>query len=289
MAAAMQVTQNADPARLAAVAGSFLRSRPVEHSVILTNLAQAVAGSGSARPAGLPGDLWWWVDDGADVVAVLMHRPPHGASLSTGPPEAMALLAGALRDERPWLGGVGGPTACTRAFAQVWQATGGPPASIGMRQRILVAETLTPPPAVDGEHRLASVADVPTLRPWGAAFVREATPRSPVHAAVDHVSGRVAAGQLHVWDVGGRPVSMAAVPPPEAEVARVQLVYTPPPLRRKGFGAACVAAVTGQQLAHPGRRCMLYTDSANPTSNALYERLGYRPVGEALDLLFAGG
>ncbi len=32
---------------------------------------------------------------------------------------------------------------------------------------------------------------------------------------------------------------------------------------------------------------MLYTDAANPTSNALYERLGYRVIGTATDLAFA--
>ena len=32
---------------------------------------------------------------------------------------------------------------------------------------------------------------------------------------------------------------------------------------------------------------VLYTDLANPTSNALYERLGYRPVEDRVVLTFA--
>jgi predicted GNAT family acetyltransferase len=59
---------------------------------------------------------------------------------------------------------------------------------------------------------------------------------------------------------------------------------TPAPLRGNGYAGACVAAATADAIAGPGRSCVLNTDLANPTSNALYQRLGYRQVAEALDL-----
>jgi len=31
-----------------------------------------------------------------------------------------------------------------------------------------------------------------------------------------------------------------------------------------------------------GDRCILYTQLSNPTSNAVYQRLGYRPVHECM-------
>jgi predicted GNAT family acetyltransferase len=68
-------------------------------------------------------------------------------------------------------------------------------------------------------------------------------------------------------------------------VCRVQLVYTPPERRGHGYAAALVAALTAEQLS-AGRRCMLYTDLANPTSNGLYRRIGYRWVGESRALVF---
>ncbi len=288
MTSTLRGVLNGDPARLAQVAGEFLRACPVEHNVILTTLARTLARDSQERPSGQPADLWWWVEDGDRVVAVLMHTPPHGAAVSTGPDAAMALLARTLLAERRGLTGVGGLAGSARAFAQGWQAAGAPAAAVGMRQGLLVADSVVDPAPVDGRHRLATAVDLPTLRPWGTAFVREATPyRSRDHRDVDHVTWRVANSSLHVWDVDGEPVSMAAVTPPAADVARVQLVYTPPALRGNGFAAACVAALTRDELAHAGRRCMLYTDLANPTSNALYERVGYRRVGEALDLLLA--
>jgi predicted GNAT family acetyltransferase len=33
---------------------------------------------------------------------------------------------------------------------------------------------------------------------------------------------------------------------------------------------------------------MLYTDLANPTSNAIYVAMGYRRVGDAVNIAFSG-
>lgn len=59
---------------------------------------------------------------------------------------------------------------------------------------------------------------------------------------------------------------------------------TPPRHRRQGYASACVARLTAHALAHPGRTCMLYADLANPTSNGIYQAIGYRRVGDAVDL-----
>jgi GNAT superfamily N-acetyltransferase len=287
----LRVVTAGDARAFAERAVPFLAGRPVEHSVILTRWGRALGGE---RTPGPDGDLWWWVERGAGsvagggagggaVVGVLMQTPPHGAYLSLAAEPVARLLAQQVRRVRPRLAGVGGPGAAATWFADEWHRLGGASARVAMRQGLLVADAVIDPPQVEGRHRLATCDDLDRLRPWGVAFVQEATPGGLM---VDHVTHRVAAGLLHVWDVGGTPVSMAAVTPPEAGVSRVQLVYTPPALRRKGFAAACVAATTRRELGQAGRRCMLYTDLANPTSNALYERIGYRRVGEAVDLLF---
>ncbi|KQX65692.1 GNAT family N-acetyltransferase [Angustibacter sp. Root456] len=278
----MDVVTGHDPRRFAERVRGFLAERPARHSVILTRLARALAGERAEPPQS---ELWWWVEqpDG-EVVGALMQTPPHGAYLTADDDAVVRALARAAWVARPDLRSVGGPDPSGQVFADEWVRRGGPSAEVVMRQRLLQVDELVEPPAPPGRHRLAGPADVPLLRGWGEAFTDEATPGG---ARIDHVTARVAAGLLHVWEVDGRPVSMAAVTLPEAGVARVQLVYTPPQERGRGYAAACVAAVTREQLAEPGRTCMLYTDAANPTSNAVYERLGYRVIGTATDLAFA--
>ena len=79
---------------------------------------------------------------------------------------------------------------------------------------------------------------------------------------------------------------MAAVIARSPTGARIGAVYTPASLRGRGYAAGVVAEVSRRALAGGRRFCSLYTDLANPTSNALYQRLGYTPVVDALDVEF---
>ena len=94
----------------------------------------------------------------------------------------------------------------------------------------------------------------------------------------------MAAGQLWLWQ-DGEPLSMAVSREPVADVVRVTEVYTPPNKRKRGYAAACVHALSAR-LRNAGYRCILYTDLANPTSNSVYRRIGYRAVAEALRYRF---
>jgi predicted GNAT family acetyltransferase len=90
-----------------------------------------------------------------------------------------------------------------------------------------------------------------------------------------------------LWeDPGGTVVSVGGHTAAAAGVARVGPVYTPPPCRRRGYGAAVTAYVTQLALDSGADGCMLYTDLANPTSNAIYQEIGYRPLGDVLQLRF---
>ena len=52
-------------------------------------------------------------------------------------------------------------------------------------------------------------------------------------------------------------------------------------------GAGAVTAATSRLQLDRGRRfCFLYTDLANPTSNAIYLRIGYEPVCDSRELAF---
>jgi len=81
-------------------------------------------------------------------------------------------------------------------------------------------------------------------------------------------------------------VSMASFGGVTPNGVRIGPVYTPPELRGRGYASALVAG-TSQQLLDGGKRfCFLFTDLANPTSNGVYQRLGYRPVEDRVVMEF---
>jgi predicted GNAT family acetyltransferase len=90
---------------------------------------------------------------------------------------------------------------------------------------------------------------------------------------------RIAYGGVTFWEtLDGRPVSMAGVTANVAGQIRVALVYTPADLRGRGYAGAVTAEVSRVARAAGAEEVLLFTDLANPTSNALYQRIGYRPV-----------
>lgn len=270
-----------DPGEYLNRVGDFLRRLPVEHSVLLGTAAKRVQ---RAEPNET--DLWLWVEADNEVVAAAQHTPPHGAYLSTGPEEAMRLLAQMLWEERPRLPSVGGLRPAPEDFATEWANLGGPPAMLASGEGIYVASRVHAPAAVLGALRPAEASDADLLRAWAEQLVAEALLTAP---GEDLIGPRIADGQIFVWEVDGQAVAMAAVTAAQGDVSRVHLVYTPPQNRRRGFASACVAAMTSGELANPGRLSMLYTDLANPTSNKIYQEVGYRRVGDTVQLQFPQG
>jgi uncharacterized protein len=277
---ALRVVVETDPTAFVERVGGFLRRHPVEHSVLLTRSAQAADG---LPPTGDDPDLWLWAEDSeGTVVGAAMQTPPYPLQLSLAADAAVVQLADVAWHVRPHLPGVGGMVPGPEVFACRWLALGGPAAETGMRQGVYVTSDVRPPSGVPGRSRRARPDDADLLRSWAEAFGVETGTGQP---GEDLVGPRLAAGLLHVWVDGDAVVSMAAVTAAFGGVCRVQLVYTPPEHRSHGYAAALVAAITERELA-AGHRCMLYTDLANPTSNTLYRRIGYRWLGESRSLVF---
>jgi len=111
------------------------------------------------------------------------------------------------------------------------------------------------------------------------AFRAEAAPDDPRTDPRIVLQRFLDAGVLVVWDDGG-PVSMAGSSRSSAHGATVSLVYTPPAHRGSGYASACVAALSQLLLDRGFSFCTLSTDLANPISNKIYQRIGYRPLAD---------
>jgi GNAT superfamily N-acetyltransferase len=283
----MAWTTTYDPEAYLAAAGEFLWRAPAANSVELTGAEGLRVRGAPARPG--PGEplLGWWRAPGAAISGAFLHTPPYPVHLTAMPAAAAAPLAAVFAAiERP-VSGVTGDAEATDAFSAAWSARTGARARVHRRMRLhRLGDLAGPDPAPDGAAAPATTAHRDLIVGWYEAFVAEIDDiAAGVGAAVDD---RIAYGGLTLWLRGGEPVSLAGVTRQVAGMVRVAPVYTPPEHRGRGYAAAATAVVSRAALLAGAREVLLFTDLANPTSNRLYARLGYRPVEDRVVLTFSG-
>ena len=217
------------------------------------------------------------VDD--PILAVALRTPPRKLILSRAvKKEAIALIAQDIYSRSQFLPGVIAPANEAKIFAQMWQVLSGQSYKIGMQERIYQLETVQPIPKVSGYFRRANNSERELLIGWCKAFTKEALCDMTAVEDSDRMIDRyLSEGSLYLWQ-DNVPVSMAAFSGATPNGIRINLVYTPPEYRKKGYATSCVAALS-QTLLDGGRKyCFLFTDLANPTSNHIYQSIGYQPV-----------
>jgi uncharacterized protein len=228
------------------------------------------------------------VVDNEEVVGCALRIPPHKLIVGRTSVEAAKAIARDAFALYPAPVGVIGPEPAAGTVANVWSENPSNTVRVGTRQRLHVIQAVEPLEAsVAGMLRRAEESEAGRIIPWVAAFRQEAIPSEPSDPA-DVVRRYLSYRGLFIWDDGG-PVSLAAFGGKTANGARVSLVYTPPPLRGRGYATAAVAALTRLLLNEGNRYCCLYTDLANPTSNRIYRKIGYRPLCDVNDYVLAGG
>ena len=79
-----------------------------------------------------------------------------------------------------------------------------------------------------------------------------------------------------------QPVSMASNSRNTRNGATISLVYTPPEFRGMGYASRIVAALSNHCLKSGKKFCNLFTDLQNPTSNSIYQKIGYQKIGESM-------
>jgi RimJ/RimL family protein N-acetyltransferase len=262
--------------RYAERAWDLLSARAAENTLALTSIENLRR----SRPSSEKPPLFGWYDEGGRVSGAVSRTPPYGVILSVVPDEALAGLALGLRARGADVPGVTGVVATVHRFVEIWTAGTALTAETTMSTRLYALHTLQPPaPPPAGRPRAARRDDFELSCRWFAAFAREAgVPWVDIERFVGEA---IEQGLLWLWeDATGTVVSVAHRHRSAAGVARVGPVYTPAEHRRQGYGAAVTAACTADALHRDADQVVLFTDLANPTSNSIYQQIGYRPVGD---------
>jgi ribosomal protein S18 acetylase RimI-like enzyme len=257
-------------------AEDFLSSEPVLHNLILSILHARVTSGDPGR--------YWIAFHGERAVGVAVQSPLDFPATLT-PMESRAVLAivDAIAEAGITLSGVNGDAATAASFAGQWGERRKSGATPFLGTRLYELLELGEVPRTEGQLRRAGPSDRSLMIQWTRAFQDEiGESANDTELRVDR---GLAAGQLWVWDRSGETTSMAVGREPVQGVVRLSGVYTPPEKRKRGYAAACVHALS-RHLRAGRHRCVLYTDLANPTSNSIYRRIGYRAVAEALRYRF---
>jgi hypothetical protein len=277
----MRVHPLPDPASFLAAAGTFLAEREALH-----NLPLGVAEACRRDPTRYPGRNWFAMvqeDDGRPAGVALM-TPPHRL-LYFAPPGAAGVVAAELEAHGYALPGVHGPTDAAEAFASLWCGRHGlrPRADRDLRAFELTA--VIPAPPAPGGMRRAGPGDAEIAAAWYRAFHEETGAMMGDLSPEDQGRRAVREERLFLWE-DGEPVAQAVDGGSTPNGSRVGAVYTPPGRRRRGYATALVAALSRHLLDGGKRTCFLFTDLANPISNSIYPKIGYRPVADFRDIDF---
>jgi len=173
-------------------------------------------------------------------------------------------------------------------FAKEYCAAKGITYTTSMSQRIYELTKVNPVEQV-GQLRLADERDMHYFPYWLESFRsnREygaTTMNTPKNG--DFYRHRLSLKNIYILEDGGQPVSTASIHREMCNAAGIGAVYTPAWFRGKGYATSCVAQVSQIALDKGFAKCVLYTDLANPTSNSIYQKIGYNPIADSLMLTF---
>ncbi|MDX6287006.1 MAG: hypothetical protein QOG53_2491 [Frankiales bacterium] len=267
----VQVTDDVEV--FAAAVTPFLELDPVRCSVPLTVIATVRSGLVDV------GTYSWVEDDNSDVVGTASWTPPYELLLSPMPEAAAVAVADAWASRVTDFRGVVGPREVVDRCAQRLSEHTHGRCEQRMAERLFRLDAVIDPPLPAGRPGQATHDDTDLAVAWFGAFFDEAGVVRGDETVRD-VRARIDDGRLHLWWVNDGPVSLVAHSVSVAGVTRVGPVYTPPEERGRGYARALVASVSKGRLDAGDQACCLFTDVANPVSNAIYQQVGYRPVGD---------
>ncbi len=228
------------------------------------------------------------VADLEDLQLIALMTPPHKLqiiSYGSDPTDAIELLTLNLQKGGWSVPSVLAEEKLAECFEEKWTALTGVQSEQGMRQRIYKLRAVKHHDYPDGRFRQATVEDMSFAAKWNVAFYDDCFGHSDSEECTKAIRTAIENGDLYLWE-NPLPVSMAGFSRSTKTGVSVSSVYTPPEFRRHGYASALVASLSALALERGKRFCTLYTDLGNPTSNSIYQKMGYDVVADVMDINF---
>lgn len=247
---------------------------------VLGELSRNIDRYGDERPF-----LGCVLDDKDNVVLVAIMTPPHNLIITGDGHDLEQAIIEAVNyviNANVTFPGVIGAPNVAGMFINLWTQKTGGHAEVTMDQRIYRLDKVNDVIDSPGRLRKANSNDFDVVKVWVNSFVEDCFGEGLSDERATKTTQRLIENErLFIWDNNG-PVSMSCKLRPTKNGIVVGEVYTPPEHRKKGYGTACVAALSQLLLDEGYKFCSLYTDLANPTSNSIYMKIGYEPIEDSI-------
>ena len=216
------------------------------------------------------------------VVFTGMRTPPHNQILAfTENIEYVDMFSSFVHEQKQEIPGVLGFKEGALRFAQKWEELNQTPYKLDMHERIYELTEVNPVTLGKNKFRQIKLQDIDIIVKWIRAMQLEAM---GIKMTEDDKTLKNDLIKDDVWksfyvlckDDGLVTMAKRAGTTPTGQL--VNYVYTPPELRRNGYATECVAKLSQLCLDEGKQRCLLFTDLNNPTSNKIYQKIGYIPV-----------
>jgi len=223
--------------------------------------------------------ILWTIQEGQNIDLIAIQTLKKLMNITRGTVSAMKYLADALVRSNWTASSVIGVTPSIESLVQRYAMLSRKQPALVVRLRVFQLEHVIWPAPIQGSMRICRPEDRELLAWYLAGFATDIGEPSQ-EDTLARADRAIADGRIFFW-TDPEPVAMAGWAGPTPNGIRINSVYTSPEFRKRGYASNLVAQLS-QHLLDQGRKfCFLFTDQANPTSNSIYQKIGYRPVSDS--------
>ena len=231
------------------------------------------------------------ISDENGILLTAIMTPPHNITLYATDnninPDAINCLIDELKDRE--IPGVMTEKTLAEKFTREYITRKGFTSKTTMSQRIYELTEVNPEIIKIGKIRLLNENDMHFFPYWAEAFYAAkiyGKKDMAIPQNAEHYLYRLSAKKLYVLEDNGIPVSMAGFTREMQTAIGVAFVYTPTYYRGKGYATSIVSQISQLALDKGFAKCVLYTDLVNPTSNSIYQKIGYMAICDSLQIKY---
>ena len=263
------------------IAYPFLLAREAENNLllsILSSLKEKIHSYEKDMP------LLFILTDHDDVKLIALRTPPHDIIISyIDDLNYIEVLVEELFKLNEKLPGVLSFKEAADKFAELWCEQNSLKPNLLRKERIYKLEEVSKDTIGIKKFSVASKTHQTIVLKWAREMLKEAlvdATEEDIEQTINQLKKEFDENKSKMFLLfdNNEPVSMVRKAGKTPNGNFVNLVYTPPSLRRKGYATECVANLSKQLLEEGNKYCFLFTDLSNPTSNSIYQKIGYRPV-----------